>query len=93
MSALPHDEHAGLAHLSQRDQDILAFERQWWRYSGAKEQAIRDVFEMTPARYYQVLNGLLDDSAALAHDPMLIKRLLRLRAARHSARTGRPVSA
>ncbi|NBU30830.1 MAG: DUF3263 domain-containing protein, partial [Actinobacteria bacterium] len=68
-------------------------EREWWRYSGAKEQAIKDIFDMTPARYYQVLNGLLDDPAALTQDPMLVKRLLRLRAQRHSARTGRPVSA
>jgi hypothetical protein len=93
MSALPQVEHAEAAQLSERDRAILAFEREWWRYSGAKEQAIKDIFEMTPAGYYQVLNGLLDDPAALAQDPMLVKRLLRLRAQRHSARTGRPVSA
>ena len=92
MSAMPASS-PNEASLSERDQAILAFERSWWRYSGAKEQAIRDLFDMSPARYYQALNALLDDPAALAHDPMLVKRLIRLRAQRHAARTGRPVSA
>lgn len=92
MPALANDA-AQPGTLSDRDQAILAFEREWWRFSGAKEQAIRDAFNMTPARYYQVLNELLEDPSALAHDPMLVKRLLRLRAVRQSARTGRPATA
>ena len=75
--------------LSQRDQDILSFERQWWKYAGAKEQAIRDIFGMSATRYYQVLNGLLDDQAAVRSDPMLIKRLRKLRASRQRARQAR----
>lgn len=75
--------------LSERDQNVLAFERQWWKYAGAKEQAIRELFDLSPARYYQVLNALLDDPAALAHDPMLVKRLRRMRSERQRNRTAR----
>lgn len=75
--------------LSEREQSILAFERHWWRFSGAKEQSIRAEFDITPAVYHQLLNALLDDPRALEFDPILIRRLLRLRAARHSARTAR----
>jgi hypothetical protein len=75
--------------LSQRDQEILGFERQWWKYAGAKEQAIRELFDMSATRYYQVLNTLIDRSEALAHDPMLVKRLRRLRSARQRARSAR----
>jgi hypothetical protein len=75
--------------LSDRDRSILAFERQWWRYAGAKEQAIRDLFDMSATRYYQVLNALLDRPEALRHDPMLVKRLRRMRAARQRARAAR----
>ena len=75
--------------LSERDRSILAFERQWWRYAGAKEQAIRDLFDMSATRYYQVLNALLDRPEALRHDPMLVKRLRRMRAARQRARAAR----
>ena len=75
------------ATLSERDEQVLAFERQWWKYAGAKEQAIRELFDMSATRYYQVLNALIDDPAALAHDPMLIKRLRRMRSSRQRART------
>jgi hypothetical protein len=75
--------------LSERDREILAFERQWWKYAGAKEQAVRELFDMSATRYYQVLNTLLDDPAALAHDPMLVKRLRRMRASRQRARSAR----
>ncbi|CCI53343.1 DUF3263 domain-containing protein [Nostocoides jenkinsii] len=75
--------------LSDRDRQILAFERQWWKYAGSKETAVRDLFEMSSTRYYQVLNGLIDNPAALAHDPMLIKRLRRLRASRQRSRSAR----
>jgi hypothetical protein len=75
--------------LSRRDREILAFERQWWKYAGAKEQAIRELFDMSATRYYQVLNALLDRPEALAADPMLVKRLRRLRTARQRARSAR----
>jgi len=75
--------------LSDRDRAILEFERQWWKYAGAKEQAIRDLFDMSATRYYQVLNALLDSPAALEADPMLVKRLRRMRASRQRARSAR----
>ena len=75
--------------LTERDEQVLAFERQWWKYAGAKEQAIRELFGMSATRYYQVLNALIDSPAALAHDPMLIKRLRRMRSSRQRARSAR----
>jgi hypothetical protein len=78
-----------LGGLTRRDREILAFERQWWKYAGAKEQAIRELFDMSATRYYQVLNGLIDSSAALAADPMLVKRLRRLRSSRQRQRSAR----
>jgi hypothetical protein len=75
--------------LSDRDREIIAFERQWWKYAGAKEQAVRELFDMSATRYYQVLNALIDNPNALAADPMLIKRLHRLRASRQRARSAR----
>ena len=79
----------GPGELGERDQAILAFERQWWKYAGAKEQAIRELFDMSATRYYQVLNALIDRPEALAYDPMLVKRLRRLRASRQRARSAR----
>ena len=75
--------------LPERDQLVLEFERQWWKFAGAKEQAIREQFDMSAPRYYQVLNALIDQPSALAFDPMLVKRLQRMRAARQRARSAR----
>jgi len=76
------------AALTERERLILDFERQWWRHAGAKEQAIRDRFALSSTRYYQAVNALLDNPAALAYDPVLVRRLRRLRATRARARTG-----
>ena len=75
--------------LSDRDAEILVFERQWWKFAGAKEQAIRDQFQMSATRYYQVLNALIDKPEALAQDPLLVKRLRRLRATRQRNRSAK----
>jgi len=75
--------------LSERDRQILAFERQWWKYAGAKEQAIRETFDMSATRYYQLLNILIDRPEALEHDPMLVKRLRRIRTQRQRQRAAR----
>ena len=89
-SAQVASSHEGVdVALSDRDRRILEFERQWWKYAGAKEQAIRDLFDMSGTRYYQILNGLIDDPQALAFDPMLVKRLRRMRASRQRARSAR----
>ncbi len=75
--------------LSDRDRKILAFERQWWKHAGAKEQAIRETFEMSSTRYYQLLNIVIDRPEALVHDPMLVKRLRKVRAQRQRQRAAR----
>ena len=75
--------------LSRRDRDILAFERQWWKYAGAKEQAIRELFGLSATRYYQLLNKLLEKPEAIEADPMLVKRLRKTRAARQRKRGAR----
>ncbi len=75
--------------LSARDAEILSFERQWWKFAGAKDQAIRELFDMSATRYYQVLNTLIDRPEALAQDPLLVKRLRRLRASRQRMRSAK----
>ena len=75
--------------LTLREREILAFERQWWKYAGAKEQAIRELFEMSPTRYYQLVNRLADKREAMQADPMLVKRLRRLRSGRERARSAK----
>lgn len=72
--------------LDDRGKRILAFEQQWWRQAGSKEQSIRDTFNLSATRYYQLLNALLDNPLALAHDPIVVQRLRRLRASRSRRR-------
>src|SRR4051812_39610043 len=74
---------------TDRDLEILTFERQWWKHAGAKEQAIREHFDMSSTRYYQLLGRLIDRPEALEHDPMLVKRLLRQRSQRQRQRAAR----
>jgi hypothetical protein len=83
------EPHSGVPTLSERDSQILTFERQWWRYGGAKEDAIRSLFSMSATQYYQVLNALIDSEDALAYDPMLVKRLRRMRSSRQRGRAAR----
>jgi hypothetical protein len=75
--------------FGEQERTVLAFERQWWRHAGAKEEAIRREFGIDPTAYYQLLSRLIDDPAATAYDPMLVKRLQRQRASRHRRRTSR----
>jgi hypothetical protein len=91
MNAAKHvaAEQDPAAALSQRDRDILEFERHWWKYAGAKEQAVREKFDMSSTRYYQVLNALIDRPEALEADPLLVRRLRRLRASRQRQRSAR----
>ncbi|MET1051336.1 MAG: DUF3263 domain-containing protein [Mycetocola sp.] len=75
--------------LDERDLAILDFENQWWQHAGQKEEAIRSTFSFSPTRYYQLLGVLIDSPAALVHDPLLVKRLQRLRDTRLAARRAR----
>ena len=80
MDAAAQPSRETAAGLGERDREILEFERQWWKYAGAKETAIRESFDMSATRYYQVLNALIDRPEALAADPLLVRRLRRMRA-------------
>lgn len=72
--------------LSDRDQAILDFERSWWTEPGPKELSIRDRFDLSPTRYYQILNELLESTDAMAYDPLVVRRLRRMRDRRRRAR-------
>ncbi|MFF7586641.1 DUF3263 domain-containing protein [Kitasatospora purpeofusca] len=80
------DGVAGPAGLDARDRAVLALEARSWRTAGAKERAVREELGLSSTRYYQLLNGLLDRPEALAHAPVLVNRLRRVRDARRAAR-------
>ncbi len=73
--------------LTDLEVRILDFERQWWKYAGIKDSAIRELFNLSAKQYYELLNSLIDRPDALAASPLLIKRLRRLREARVSSRS------
>lgn len=85
----PVPEDGQVTGLSSREIEVLAFERQWWKYAGAKEKAIREVFKMSSTRYYQILNQLIDKQEAMQADPMLVKRLRKTRTVRQRTRAAR----
>lgn len=73
--------------LSHAEVTVLELERTWWPDLAAKELAIRERLVMTPSEYYQLLNALLDEPAAMAHDPLVVRRLRRTREARRRSRS------
>lgn len=75
--------------LTDLEVRVLEFEKQQWRYQGAKEQAIKDVFDLSGHLYAQLLTNLIDKPAALVAEPSLVKRLRRLRTQRQKARSAR----
>ena len=79
-----------MAALSELEMRILAFERSWWRFPGAKEREILEVLGMPVTRYYQLLNELIDRPEAAEFDPMLVTRLRRQRGRRRRMRSARP---
>jgi hypothetical protein len=79
--------------LDERAQRVLEFERTWWGHSGAKELGIRREFGWTPARYYQVLNAVIDTDVAVRYDPVLVGRLRAVRAERAQRRRTRRAGA
>lgn len=86
LGAVPVQQQPSAPGLGARERAVLVFERRRWKHVGAKEQAIRDEFGISPTHYYQILNALLDDPAALAHSPALVNRLRRVREARRRER-------
>ena len=83
----PTDDSRG--DLTDTERAILDLECHWFKHAGAKETTVHRRFGMTPTRYYQVLNALIDRPEAEAHDPMVVRRLRRLRAARLEQRSSR----
>ena len=75
------------AGLSEFEVKMLEFERSWWRHAGVKESSIKELFNLTPPAYYQLLNNLIDREAAVLAEPILVKRLRRLRDSRTQARS------
>jgi hypothetical protein len=73
--------------LSDRDREVLAFERRWWKYAGTKDSAVRTAFDIRADEYYQHLNRLIDHPGAHSHDPLLVRRLRRQRALRQFRRS------
>jgi len=82
-----YDGH--VAALSELETRILAFEQSWWRSPGAKEREMLDALGITPTRYYQLLNELIDRPEAARFDPVLVARLRRRREDRGRLRSGR----
>ena len=78
--------------LTPQEREILAFEREWWRFATAKESAARERFGLSPADYYRTLSQLIDRPESLDHDPLLVRRLRRLRATRRRERAARRTS-
>jgi len=76
-------DHA-VSSLTELEVRILDFEKSWWKHAGAKESAIKELFDMKPPAYYQMLNNLIDREDALLAAPMLVKRLRRIREARRA---------
>ncbi|WP_210502934.1 DUF3263 domain-containing protein [Nocardioides xinjiangensis] len=80
--------------LSDFERSVLDFERALWRHLRAKEEAIEETFGVSPARYFRFLDVIISKDAALRHDPLLVRRLRRLRdtrvADRRSARRPGP---
>ncbi len=83
------EETTTLDPLSERDIEILAFEREWFKHPGSKERVVKDRFGVSATRYYQILSALIDSPQAAAYDPMLVKRLQRMRDARKRQRAQR----
>jgi hypothetical protein len=72
--------------LDERARAILEFEREAWKLTIPKERAIRERFGFSAARYHQLLHRTIDRPEALVYDPMLVRRLRRLREARRRRR-------
>ena len=90
MSTVPAGKAgSGGNELGERAREILDFEREWWMHTGPKERRIRERFGFSAARYHQLLNRIVDLPEALAYDPMLVRRLRRLREERRRKRFAR----
>ena len=81
------EENTSQEELTDFEKSVLEFERNWYVYGGAKDYAIRERFDMSASRYFHALGTLLDKPAAYIADPILIKRLRRIRESRQKERS------
>ena len=65
--------------LTDQERAILTFEASWWTEPGDKVGLVQDRFDLAADRYAAVLAELIDRPDALDYDPLLIRRLRRLR--------------
>jgi hypothetical protein len=77
-----------MTELTEFQMRILAFERSWWQSPWVKDREILDALGLSPTRYYQLLNELIDQPEAAQFDPELVARLRRRRATRARLRSG-----
>ncbi|MEP9383130.1 DUF3263 domain-containing protein [Nocardioides sp. KR10-350] len=87
MTEAPDERSAASPGLTERERRMLEFERSWWSYAGGRDAAVREQFGLTPADYHRALNALIDRPEALDHDPLLVRRLRRMRATRRDRRS------
>ncbi len=83
------EAHEPSSAFGDRERRILELERSWWKHAGAKEQVIRENLGLSSRRYYQLLGRIIDMPEALSHDPILVKRLQRVRSFRQRQRVAR----
>ncbi len=81
---------ANLIELTERERALLDFEGSWWTLDTSKDDLIRARFSCSLDEYYQELNRLLEVPAALAYEPLVVRRLVRLRERKRRARLEGP---
>jgi hypothetical protein len=69
----------GSAPLSDREQAIIRFESSWFTLDEHRYDAIRARFACSVEEYNLEVNRVIDHPAALAFDPLTVRRLRRHR--------------
>jgi len=77
--------------FTDEHRSVLDFEKHWWKHQGNKAAQIQARLGISSTRYYRVLNAAISHPDALEHDPMLVKRLRRLRDVRKAHRRSRRI--
>jgi hypothetical protein len=72
--------------LGDRDRAVLDLEREWWLCHHSKEDAVRERLNLAPSSYYRLLHAVIENPAAMAYDPLVVRRLRRARLGRRRVR-------
>jgi hypothetical protein len=70
---LPDDD------LTDRQRDVLDFERTWWQFDQSRDELIRARFGCAPDEYDAELEDVLEHPGAMRHDPLVVRRFQRRR--------------